>query len=196
MASSPKWNGFCSVQMPNDMSEKSPEQATDLPNDDEARMILNEAYEIAERYYPINEGQGAFENLLVRATIAVCRNQYQMADEQTTAASGCALRPSLSNVLHFQGTTMRTPELTTVSRGERNDPLDGFIEQRRSSDRTPVEQAMAPAESTRAETTDRWPFWYRRLQRREGRRTADDMDYREGNRQPHYPAPTTTRPPR
>lgn len=29
-------------------------------------------------------------------------------------------------------------------------------------------------------TTDPWPFWYRRMQRREGRRAAAEMDYRAG----------------
>lgn len=47
-------------------------------DDEEAYEILTAAYAIAERYYVPNQGQGYFEDLLVRATIAICRRKYDV----------------------------------------------------------------------------------------------------------------------
>ncbi len=70
-------------------SATAPEQTTDrrdpwFPDDDEVREITSQAYALSEAHYPKNEGQGYFEDLLIRSTIGICRNKYQMADEKTT----------------------------------------------------------------------------------------------------------------
>ncbi len=48
-----------------------------FPDDDEVREITGQAYTFAEAAYPKNEGQGYFEDLLIRATIGICRNRYR-----------------------------------------------------------------------------------------------------------------------
>ena len=49
----------------------------ELPDDDEAYSIIDQAYEIAERRPVPNGGDGYFESLLARAVIALCRRKYQ-----------------------------------------------------------------------------------------------------------------------
>lgn len=48
-----------------------------FPDDPEVYEILNEAYAIADRDYVPNQGQGYYEDLLIRATIAICRQKYK-----------------------------------------------------------------------------------------------------------------------
>jgi hypothetical protein len=48
----------------------------DFPDDDGTRSITSEAYRLAERAYVKNQGQAYFEDLLIRATIGLCRKSY------------------------------------------------------------------------------------------------------------------------
>jgi hypothetical protein len=58
--------------------EAAEPQTTDpnFPEDDGTRSITSEAYRLAERAYVKNQGQAYFEDLLIRATIGLCRKSY------------------------------------------------------------------------------------------------------------------------
>jgi hypothetical protein len=58
--------------------QRSKPQMTDpdFPDDDGTRSIATEAYRLAERSYNKKQGKACFEDLLIRATIGLCRKSY------------------------------------------------------------------------------------------------------------------------